>query len=103
MATRAGCLLLASTMRSSIFAAAVSAAFLGAAACAAPPQVLVQPDPFARLDTLQAGQIGSLWSSLPPDRDCAPGTRRLGGEALVLAPESSTGDGQPLGQFSLVD
>lgn len=65
--------------------------------------MLVQPDPFARLQTLNAARIGSIWSSLPEGEGCTQDVRRLAGHALVLGPSPRPGDGAPLGAFSLVD
>ena len=75
----------------------------GAAFAAPPASVLVQPDPFARLQTLDAARIASAWSSLPEGEGCAQDARRLTSQALVLGPAPRPGDGAPLGAFSLVD
>ena len=63
----------------------------------------IQPDPFDRWQTLDAGRIASSWSSLPEDAGCAADTRRLSGHVLLLGPAPEPGDGAPLGVFSLVD
>jgi hypothetical protein len=86
-------------------AAAIGAGLLSGAAVGADPPapVRVQPDPFDRLQTLDAGRIASSWSSLPETAGCAPDTTRLSAHALLLGPAPDPGDGAPLGGFSLVD
>ena len=69
-----------------------------------PPAVSTQPDPFATLDTLNAGRIASLWSSLPSGEGCDQGTKfDLSGHALLLLESSSDRQDLQPGQFSLVE
>jgi hypothetical protein len=92
-------------MRRQQFSATLMAGALAHCAALATPaaSVLVQPDPFVRLQALDAARIASTWSSLPEVAGCAQDARHLTGHALVLAPAPSPGDGAPLGTFSLVD
>lgn len=92
-------------MRSRSFGGALVAGTLVHGTAFADPlaSVQVQPDPFVRLQTLDAGRIASTWSSLPDGENCTPDARRLTGHARALAASPGPGDGAPLGAFSLVD
>lgn len=89
-----------------LLAGILPGAVLGATAGAAlpPPAVSTQPDPFATLDTLNAGRIASLWSSLPSGEGCDPASKfDLSGHALLLLESSSDRQDLQPGEFSLVE
>lgn len=92
----------------SAFARAFCILWASGAACATAaagpaPAVATRPDPFEKLQTLDAGRIASSWSSLPSGDGCDDGRVDLSGHALLLLePSRAEQDFQP-GPFSLVD
>ena len=67
-----------------------------------PITLSTRPDPFERLGSLDAGQIASLWSSLPDTAGCEPGSTTLAGHAQFLAESNALRDDAQVGPFSFL-
>ena len=63
----------------------------------------LQPDPFSRLQQIDAGTIASSWSSLPDTRDCSDGDRRAAAHAQAQAADADVARTVRTGSFDLID
>lgn len=63
----------------------------------------LKPDPFSRLQQIDAGTIASSWSSLPYTRDCSDSDHRAAAHAQAQAADADVARTVRTGSFDLID